>query len=432
MKKHGFWHLLGIYCLILSLVIGIGLFILYRFLVTYEATRPETVLHTFFEKKGRDYFLENLRQTLREGYGDFSDTTADLSDFGIDENDEIVWTSSGNGEENTLLYDIKLGSVSIGTVTLIHGDATGFGMHGWYVSDCTFAPGNARNLRIELPVGASFTINGISVAEHYCTGTKTSDIAPDLSFDLAPNYAVYSIDNLRGPVDIQAFDKDGNALDPVDVSEDTIVFSAPKSHSLSFWTTANASVSVNGTDITGQYTDCIGNSFGEDALLLHYCFDALYSEPEISVTVENRPVTASSLSLGTCYIPDASAQVSEDISAFIEDFIHAYVDFAANKDRAAKANFAALQKFLIPGTDFYETCRATIENIEWATTGGLTYHDTGCYDYIPLTDGTFLCHITYHVSYTFATTKRDISADYVVRIEPCDATYRVRAMDSEL
>ena len=139
------------------------------------------------------------------------------------------------------------------------------------------------------------------------------------------------------------------------------------------------------------------------------------------------------LSLGSvCDIPGASASIDGALESFIERFIHAYVDFGANKDRDAEGNFAVLSGYLVAGTDLYQTCYATVENIAWASTGDLVYHDIGCYDLMPLGNGDYVCHITYDVSYQFATTQRDIVADYVVLIRPEGSSYRVVAMSPEL
>lgn len=432
MKKHGFWRIFGIYCLCLALIIGAGLFVLYRFLVAYEASRPETALTDFFSENGKQYCIDGLNKAISDGLGDFSVTDAPLSDFGIDESGQLGWRSSGVGTEDELHYDLKLGTSTIGTVTLTRAQSVGFGMSAWNVSDCSFAPGSAQSVTVEVPSGSRLTINAIEVMDAYLTGTRSADITPVHPFDRPPMYDVYTIDSHRGTMDIRAFDEDGTELEPESVTKSKITFSCTPKHAFSFWTTENATVTVNATDITGQFSQTVGTSLGDGATLVCYCFDSLYTKPDISVTVDGESVDAVSLSLGTCYIPGASVTVNETLSTFINDFIHAYVDFAANKDRAAKANFAVLQNYLVPGTDFYDTCRATIENIEWATTSGLTYHDTGCYDCIPLPDGSYLCHITYDVSYTFVTTKRDINADYVVHIEPYGNSYRVRAMLTEL
>ncbi len=433
-KRSKFGIALLIYCLVLILAVGGVLFALHSFLVSYEASRPDNTVEAYFEEKDRSFWLDGLSGAISADLNEFTAPEAGLADFGLDPDAEITWRSAVGGDESTLYYDVKLGSALLARLTLVPDADVGFDMSSWRVEDCAFQSVPGSSITICVPSGCTAYINDVAVGSEYFSGNGQTGVTLEHEFDIAPQSDIYVVENMRGPTEIKAYDEKGAELSPVGVSGSEVAFLSQPEYSVGFYTTANAKVYINGLEVTGSNVSAVGENLDRSVSFLYYEFNDLYTQPEVSVTVDDVPVSPSQLSLGTCYFPGAQSNIDAGsrLGSFIENFIHAYVDFGANKDGAAEANFAALSAYLISGTELYQTCYATVENIAWATTSDLVYHDTGCYDLMPLPNGDYVCHITYDVSYQFATTQRDITADYVVLIHPVDDGYRVVAMSPEL
>lgn len=429
-KKNVFLRAFLIYCAILLVAVASLLVVFYQFLSAYESARPEHAVESFFVENGKQYCLDALSEQIASGYNAFSDTGASLADFGIDETGELTWRAS-SGDDFCQYYDLRIGGKTVGRASVVPDASVGFGMHTWCVENCTFSAGKDQTLTLYVPIDCTATVNGVAVDDAYLTGTTQAEVTFSQDFDIAPLYSIYQIDAMRGPVEVKAYDMDGTELDPVRVTESEVAFTCPKPYALDFWTAQNALVEINGVDVTDCYSETIGDQLSDAVELRHYVFTDLYTEPYLAVLVDGEAVNAVELSLGACFIPNASATVSDEIAAFTDRFIHVYVDYVANKNDKAENNFYYLHTCLVKDTPFYKTCRASIEGISWADTDDLTYHETGCYDLIPLPDGGYVCHITYHVSYLFSGTLRDITADNVILIRYDGKEYLVESFASD-
>ena len=113
---------------------------------------------------------------------------------------------------------------------------------------------------------------------------------------------------------------------------------------------------------------------------------------------------------------------------FIEGFIYAYVDFSANKNRSADANFAVLAQYLDRDSELYTLTANTIENIAWASTSGLEYNSISYSDLIPLGGGRYVCSIYYDISYTLGVNELDVQTGNLILIEEVNGGYCVSAM----
>lgn len=433
-KRSKFLPALIIYCLVLILIIGGGLIFLNKFLTSYEASRPDNAVEAFFEEKDRSFWLDNIQSVISEGFNEFTDPEATIADLGLDPNAELSWRSAAGGDDSTLYYDVKLGSALVGRLTVTPDADVGFDMRSWKVTGWSFDPGKDTSITVCVPEGCTAYVNGVAVSDAYLSGTGKTNVTLSHDFDIAPDSNIYVIDGMRGPIEVKAYDANGVELEADGVTGSEVAFLCQPEFSTSFWAASDAHVYINGIEVSGRHVSATGSGLDESVEFLYYEFSDLYTQPEVTVTSAGgesvEPVT---LSLGErCYIPGASVSIDGALESFIERFIHAYVDFGANKDHDAEGNFAVLSGYLVAGTDLYQTCASTVENIAWATTSDLVYHDIGCYDLMPLGNGDYVCHITYDVSYQFATTQRDIVADYVVLIRPEGNSYRVLAMSPEL
>ncbi len=428
-KKNIFLRALLIYCLVLAILIGGGLFVLNRFLVSYEASRPDNAVESFMSEKDRSFWLGGLQELIDRGFNEFTKSGAAVSEFGIDENGEITWRSAG-GDDNSKVYDVRLGKAKICTLTLSPNEAVGFGMNNWVVSETQFQMPGGTDISLSVPTGCVATINGVEVASSYISGVGTIGVELEHDFDLAPDSEIYEIKGMMGPADIKAYDAHGKELEPVFLSENEIEFHPEPAYNFSFYTLPGAEVTVNDIDISGECCSSIGDELGVE--LLRYECEGLYTEPKISVLTDGNSFAPGRLNIGSCFIPDASPVIEGDMAEFLEGFIYAYVDFSANKNHAADANFAVFAQYLLPGSEFYTLTANTIENIAWATTSGLKYNSIDYYDLIPLGNSRYICNIYYDISYTLGSDDLHVQSGNTIVIEEHDGKYYVADMGAEL
>ena len=422
-KKNYYLRALLIYCLVLALVIGAGLFVLNRFLVSYEASRPDNSVQEFMEKTGRDYWLDGVQELINAGFSEFTLTSALPADFGLDETGDITWRSAG-GDDNEKLYEVRLGGAKICTLTLVPKDDVGFGMTSWLVSGSEFSMPGGSDITLAVPTGCTASINGVEVGSRYISGMDYLNIPLEHSFDISPACDEYTIRNMMGPAEVKAYDAEGVELEAVSYSATKIGFIPVPEESFCFYALEGADVTVNGQPLSADYGQSVDLGLGEDLGLVRYECDGLYAEPQISV--EN--AESMETNIGLTYIPGAGDRFDDELADFVEGFIYAYVDFSANKNRNADANFAALAQYLDRESELYTLTANTIENIAWASTSGLEYNSISYSDLIPLGDGRYVCSIYYDISYTLAVNELDIKTGNLILIEEHNGNFCVSAM----
>ena len=428
-KKNYYLRALIIYIVILAVILGAALWVLNRFLVSYEASRPDNVMESYMESHDRQHFLGGIRELIGEGFNEFTLTTAAPSEFGIDEQGDITWRSAGGSDESKS-YEVRMGKTKVCTVSLVPGEDVGFGMNSWVVSGEEYHMPGGTDLTVSVPTGCTATVNGIAVSGSYADSVGTVGVELAHSFDKAPDSDIYVIKNMMGPVEVTAYDAYGTELKAVFTSENEIEFHPEPTAGFSFYTLPGAEVSINGSIIGEEYSTTIGGELGIE--LLRYECEGLYAEPQISVLWEGKSFSPARLGIGSCFIPDASPVISGELADFVEKFIYAYVDFTADKNDSAEANFVALAQYLLPESELYTLTANSIENISWATTSGLKYNSIDYYDLIPLGEDRYICDIYYDISYTLGSRNLDIKTTNTVLIEQVEGQYYVAAMGAEL
>ncbi len=430
-KKSSFLRALLIYCLVLAIIIGAGLFVLNRFLVSYEASRPDKAVESFMTEKDRSFWLSGLQELVDRGFNEFTKNGAALSEFGIDESADISWRS-GSGDDQKKEYEVRLGSSKICTISLVPDEKLSFGLTSWKISGWEFRMPGGSDIRISVPTGCTAEINGVEVGSEYISGLGNMDLSLEHSFDIAPASDIYEIKGMMGPADIKAYDPLGNELAAQSVSANEVAFFPEALYSFDFCALSSAEVYINGEEISGEY--CSPIDFGFDVEtgveVLHYECTDLYTTPDIRVADGSEVISPTIMDIGSAYIPGAGNNIDGKIADFLEGFTYAYVDFSANKNHAADANFAVLAGYLLPGSELYTLTANTIENIAWATTSDLNYNSIDFYDLIPLGNGKYICSIFYDISYVLGGRDLDVKSGNLILIEQQGSRYYVSAMSA--
>ncbi len=431
-RKNLYLRALLIYCIVLIVIIGAGLFVLNSFLKSYEASRPDNTVEEFMASRDRDFWLDGLQELVDSGFNEFTLTDAELSDFGIDENAEISWRSNASDSKTEQSYDVRLGSSRICTLLLRTSNNVGFGLKSWVVSDWEFTMPGGNDIRLSVPTGCTAEINGVSVGTEYIVDVGSISLSLEHDFDIPPAAEIYEIKGMIGPADIKAFDADGNELAAETVSPTHVEFLPVPTQEFSFLALEGAEVYVNGHEITGSYCAPLDLGLEGKSSILRYECENLFGQPDIRVTQNDELVESIQLPVGQCYIPGASEEIDGDLAKFLEGFIYAYVNFSANKDHNADGNFAALSNYLLKDTELYTLIVNTIENIAWATTSGLEYNSISYFDLIPLGGDRYICSIAYDISYTLGPDELEVKDGNLILVEKHDGRYRVAAMNAAL
>lgn len=422
-KKNYFLRALLIYCLILALILGAGLVVLNRFLVSYEASRPDGSVEAYMASQSREHWLDGLQELINAGFSEFTLSTAAPEDFGLDRDGNIIWRSAG-GDDSTKYYDVRLGSAKICTLTLSQSESVGFGMHSWAVTGEEFQMPGGSDITISVPTGCTASINGVEVDSSYISGMGTLGLTLEHAFDTAPGCDIYIIENMLGPAEIKAFSPAGEELEARSISASEVEFIPEAKEGFSFCALENAQVMVNGQALSADYASPVDLGLGNGLGIVRYECDGLFTEPQISVDGAN----PYELNIGLSYIPGSGNNFDPELAEFIEGFIYAYVDFSANKNRSADANFAVLAGYLKQDSELYTLTANTIENIAWATTSGLEYNSISYSDLIPLGNGRYVCSIYYDISYTLGVNELDVQTGNLILIEEQGGGYCVSAM----
>lgn len=430
-KKNLFLRSLLIYCLVLIIILGAGLFVLNRFLVAYEASRPDNVAEEFVSGKDRSFWLDGLQELIDEGFNEFTLPGTAISDFGIDEQGEIRWRS-GPGDDSSQKYDVRLGSSKICTITLTPDESVGFGMHSWAVSGCEFNMPGGTEINLSVPSGCTASINGVEVGSEYIVDVGSITAPLEHDFDIPPTAEIYKISGMMGPAELKAYSPSGVELRAETVSSNHVEFLPEPGCSFSFCALSGSEVYVNGVEISGELCSAVDVGLDTGDSILRYECSGLYAEPEIEVIHDGESVSPLTMPIGECYIPGAGAEIEGEMAKQIEGFISAYIDFSSNKNRAAQANFYALAQYLVPNSEFYTLTAATIDNIVWASTENIQVNGMDYYNLIPLGDDRYICSIYYDMSYILGSSPLHIQNGNTILIEMYDGKYRISAMSAAL
>ncbi len=432
-KKNIFLRALIIYCLVLIIILGAGLFVLNRFLTSYEASRPDNAMEDFMADTERSFWIDGLQSLVDAGFNEFTKADAVLADFGIDENADITWRSLPN-DGDVKKFNVRLGSARICTVNFVAADDVGFGLNNWRLADWEFSMPAGNDIRISVPEGSTIHINSVKVGESYICGNSAMEVSLEHSFDIAPEAVIYEIKNMMGPAEIKAYDKFGRQMDAQSVSATDFAYLPEPLNGFSFCALPDSKVLINGQEIGEEYCSPLefGLNAADDNSVLSYDCSGLYSDCSISVIYNGEEISPVETAFGKCYIPGASETIEGELAEFIEKFIYAYINFSADKDDATTDNFNALAKLLYSGSELYKLTANTIENIKWATTSGLQYNSIDYYDLIPIGNDKFVCSIAYDISYTLGAEELHVQSGNLILIEKIDGKYYVTDMGAAI
>ncbi len=417
-KKSRFWRALGIYCAVFAVVIAAALGVLWKYMSSYERSRPENAAETYIETSGAQYWSQGAADAV--GAGEFDVSGATLEDYGVTIDMDAMTVASDGQEGESKYYSVSSAGSEIARLTLVKGESVGFGMNAWVVTDCAFQAGRAVTLRVIVPEGAAVEINGVAVKSSYITSESAEiECEPKVDFDVCPAGTEYTVAGLHGPIELSVADADGNILEPLDTTGSVVQYAPSGDIAFELLVPEGATVLANGKDITGRYpgdADALTAGFESylSAPVELYACQGLLCEPEFEVTAADGTALSEETRDGEliCYVPGAAKTLPEEQETFALDFTRAYIVFSANLDNETESNFRALDAYLLSGTELEKRMEDTVENIAWAKTNGLDYVSLEASGCIPLGDNCFVCTVAYEITNHAVNGTREVTASF--------------------
>ena len=96
-------------------------------------------------------------------------------------------------------------------------------------------------------------------------------------------------------------------------------------------------------------------------------------------------------------IHNCSADEIGQLDAFLEKFLRVYVIFAGCANDAPTANYDNVMKYVVPGSNLQSRMQQAIEGMQFAQSLGDSVAGIDVNHYVRLTDGVYLCDVTYKV-----------------------------------
>lgn len=300
-KKHRFAIALLIYCSALTIVFAAGLFVLWRYLVAYEKSLPDTAVEEFIEGIDADFIQSMLSEIAAPYVTPFEDADEIIRNIAssLDYDSLICIKDRTEYTSDNPVYVIMSGSRKLFRVWLVKsGEPLGFGLYPFKAggfdiySDTLFKPEFSINAAI--PEGAVIYVNGIAVDEKYAVGKMTSnDFSTLENPEVYSEWTKYKIKNLYFEPQYHV-ELDGVHLDWAK-SHDTYVFFEPGTGIADYTLTVpkKADVTVNGRSIGDEYLTSGGSydtngyeTKGEEYKV--YTFTGLFTPPDITIKIGDK------------------------------------------------------------------------------------------------------------------------------------------------
>lgn len=427
-KKSHFGRGLLIYAILFLIAIIIAAFVFWKYLGSYEASRPDLTMEEFLDSCDQEYWRNVAIKGSENMISSDFEVTSEILDRIYDsiKDGKVTYRKrSGEYSAETPIYTVRISGVDFARVELKQDEFAGFDYYTWCVDSVTLAEEfipSTRTLSLTVPQNATVAINGVTVPDSMITDvipfSELSEL--ELSFTSPVSMDVYSVENIYDNVEVTVTDLSGAPVTSY-VSDGTTYTYDPllQPHSISIQALQGIRVQLNGVEISDEY---ITNTEPAELLvaserymngypvpnIVTYTIPGIYTEEETIVgyagfdSDPSDAISATKNSEGIWVMnwssPNAYASMNEYRQDLLDDFMWAYLRFSANllssdpsvsSAKNAEARWAYMSRFMIDGGDAYVRTAQTIEGLMWNTSTSvdlnsldvLTYNEFGddCY-----------------------------------------------------
>ena len=407
-KKSRFYHGLFLAVFIALVIIGAGLTVFWKYMDSYEKSRPENLMDIFIADTNYQHWEEGVKLALTNRVTYFESEDEVLNEVLIPalQKDEFSYRKkAGEYTEDAPVYSIRLGAVELGRVELTAAGSAGFGFDLWKISDLTlldsFFDAYENSLSITASQNALVRINGLDISESYLVPSEVK-------------YALtYNIDSLYADVEVEVWSESGEKLEPYFAQNGQYLYpiELPELMYMTITAPSDATVYVGGLEVDRSMvgdTDATGKYFG-DVLdvaqsipqLVTYDYEGLASA---GAKASAKDAQGRELSLRT--MPDGellftgpySLQMEEELTDTVESFIRAYVNYTSNTNGNITTNFSTLSQLMLSGSELYERIKGSQDAMIWVNGATVEYNSLDIRNFTAFGDDCFTCEVEFDIT----------------------------------
>ena len=406
-----------IYAVCLLLVGIIGCAVLYRYLGSYEASRPEHVMDALMADTSADTWCSYIEEDFRNSLSEFENPDELFSGYvdAVLKDASYTYRRSRSDTSGDIpVYVVRAGMAELCQVTLTAKESAGFGMYVWEVGniESCFSMDSLQSVAVEVdaPADRPIFLNGVEIAPEYIIDDKIP--CPDMTeleqcFDKQAYFVRYRVEPLYGSIAVT--DSEGHTLSAGESTDkNTLSYLLPETNFYSFTITAPSNISVNVGGVTLTAADAASTSPGvlEDLEeyagegLFHnvtYKLSDLYTQPEITAYDASgnllQPVISGKEANTLTFFHAHDNALYEETHARVEEFFDKYMQYS--QQRYTYYNYTALLSCILPGTELYSYIKDSKDAMYWASATEVSYDELTFTDFALVDDDCFTCTIRY-------------------------------------
>ncbi len=440
-KRDHFWKVFLIILLVLIVLIAAGLFVFWKYLAAYEDTLPETVINSYIAEQGTDYWVGGVRDAALAAQGEFDYKYTDEDVPDVTSVISKGWSSRrviSESDSDSEVYMVAAGGTDVAKLTLKPTGDKSFGFQYWAVDQTEFVNGNEQTVTVTVPQGSTLSINEKEVPESYVTASDVElECEVKEPFDKAPVGVTYTVEHLRGKIELSVIDGNDNELEAETVDGKVQYMPVTVGNTLYAVAPADAAVYAGDYELTEDYMEPFSKSelcqgltdYVDDSALVRFVCADLYTKPELSAKSGGKEIAGTDMANGgRLFLGDRSKTLEESQKAFIEDFAKRYVSFSTNAGDDIMTNYYSLVALVLPGTELAKRFEGSIEPMSWVDGATVKYNDLLISDFIPLGEKAYVCTLSYSVINSTGYEDRDVQVTYEILAVKSGDTWLVANM----
>ena len=213
-----------IYVVLFLVVAAVGLGVFWKFIASYEASRPKNTLKAYVEQ----LTVEQMCEGSDELYASVDQNIQSREQFDQVIRDAVTESvsyakKSSESTENRQVYVLRTGKTPVGRFVIEAGEADVFGFRIWEVAESSFDFSYlmTEGISVTVPEDYKVSLNGHLLSESYITKTGieyTSLGGFYDDYDL-PAMVTYSASNFLGEGLVEVADNEGNVVEITDQTD---------------------------------------------------------------------------------------------------------------------------------------------------------------------------------------------------------------------
>lgn len=222
-KKSRFFLGMVIYALVFLMITAAGIAVFWQYMEAYELSRPLTAVNAYLDGLTREHIRSGTEDFLASVNADIQspDQAFAVIEGALGKN----ITAARNSKQSTpeeMVYMLRSGGKTIGSVTIVPGGEEWFGFTAWQVREDAFDFSwlLSEDISITVPAEFAVSLNGCLLDGSYIT--ESGILYPvledfDGEFEM-PTLVTYTAGNFLGELDFVVTDASGS---PVEITPDT-------------------------------------------------------------------------------------------------------------------------------------------------------------------------------------------------------------------